>query len=77
MKTDMLAYYQQVLATISMADRRVFRKELRKAFKRLMPTERDQLKAWFRSSCVCKVQHQADNEVRDLRPAPVRAQALK
>jgi hypothetical protein len=77
MKTDMLAYYQQVLATISMADRRVFRKELRKAFKRLLPTEREQLKAWFRSSCVCKVQQQTASEARDLRPVPVRSQALK
>jgi hypothetical protein len=76
MKTDMLAYYQQVLDTISLADRRIFRKELRKAFKRLLPAEREQLKSWFRSSCVCKVQQPA-NGGYELRPAEVRAQALK
>jgi hypothetical protein len=68
MKTNMLEYYQQVLDKISMADPRVFRKELRKAFKRLLPEQRAELKAWFRNSCVCKVQ------TDDLRTMPVQVQ---
>lgn len=55
MKRDLLAYYQEVLDKISQADARTFRKEMRKAFKRLVPEERDQLKTWFRSACVCRV----------------------
>jgi hypothetical protein len=27
---------------------------MRKAFKRLLPEERTELKRWFRSACVCK-----------------------
>jgi hypothetical protein len=54
-KMDLLTYYQQVLDKISTADARVFRKELRKAFKRLLPEERAQLKNWYRSSCACRV----------------------
>jgi len=54
---DMTSYYQHVLDKISTADPRVFRKELRKAFKRLVPEERAQLKSWFRSACLCKVPH--------------------
>ena len=50
----LLNYYQQVLDKISFADRATFRKELRKAFKRLLPEERQELKRWFRSACVCK-----------------------
>lgn len=65
MKTNMLEYYQQVLDKISLADARVFRKELRKAFKRLLPEQRAELKAWFRNTCVCKVQSD------DLRSMPV------
>jgi hypothetical protein len=49
-----LNYYKEVLGRISFADRAVFRKELRKAFKRLMPEERAALKQWFRSSCLCR-----------------------
>ena len=30
---------------------------MRKAFKRLLPEEREQLKVWFRSACVCRVEH--------------------
>ncbi len=56
MKRDLLAYYQEVLDKISQADARTFRKEMRKAFKRLVPEERDQLKTWFRSACVCRVE---------------------
>lgn len=67
MKRDLLSYYQEVLDKISTADARTFRKEMRKAFKRLLPEEREQLKAWFRSACVCRVQ----NDV--LKPVPVRA----
>lgn len=65
MKTNMLEYYQQVLDKISLADARVFRKELRKAFKRLLPEQRAELKAWFRNTCVCKMQPD------DLRSMPV------
>ena len=50
----LLDYYQHVLDKISFADRAIFRKELRKAFKRLLPEERQELKRWFRSACVCK-----------------------
>ncbi|HRH71269.1 MAG: hypothetical protein JNL43_07280 [Flavobacteriales bacterium] len=56
MKRDLLAYYQEVLDKISQADARTFRKEMRKAFKRLVPEEREQLKTWFRSACVCRVE---------------------
>lgn len=48
-------YYQELLDKISLADARVFRKELRKAFRRLVPDERNQLKQWFRAACVCKL----------------------
>lgn len=57
MKRDMLSYYQEVLDKISMADARTFRKEMRKAFKRLVPEEREELKRWFRNACVCRVEH--------------------
>lgn len=50
----MLSYYQEVLDKISQADARTFRKELRKAFKRLAPKEREELKTWFRSACLCR-----------------------
>ena len=56
MKRDLLSYSQEVLDKISQADAQTFRKEMRKAFKRLLPEERGQLKAWFRSACVCRVQ---------------------
>ena len=36
----------------------VFRKELRKAFNRLVPEERAELKRWFRTTCVCRVDQQ-------------------
>ncbi|HQW86258.1 MAG TPA: hypothetical protein PLH93_03680 [Flavobacteriales bacterium] len=51
----LLDYYQELLDKISLADARVFRKELRKAFRHLVPEEREQLKQWFRSACVCKL----------------------
>lgn len=51
-----VSYYQQVLDKISHADARTFRKELRKAFKRLLPEQREELKRWFRSSCLCRPQ---------------------
>ena len=66
MKRDLLSYYQEVLDKISNADARTFRKEMRKAFKRLLPEEREQLKTWFRTACVCRVPS-------DLRPIPVRS----
>ncbi len=55
MKKVPISYYQEVLDKISHADARVFRKELRKAFKRLLPEEREELKRWFRNACICKV----------------------
>ena len=55
MKKVPISYYQEVLDKISHADARVFRKELRKAFKRLLPEERQELKRWFREACLCKV----------------------
>lgn len=55
MPRPLIEYYQEVLSKISFADRAVFRKELRKAYKRLEPADRDALKIWFRSSCICKV----------------------
>ena len=55
MRTVPVSYYQEVLDKISHADAKVFRKELRKAFKRLLPDEREELKAWFRNACLCKV----------------------
>lgn len=54
MKRVPLSYYQAVLDKISHADRSTFRKELRKAFKRLSPEEREELKRWFRTSCLCR-----------------------
>lgn len=64
MKRDLLSYYQEVLDKISMADAMIFRKEMRKAFKRLLPEERAQLKEWFRSACVCKL---SGSEVQPVR----------
>jgi hypothetical protein len=55
MATPMIDYYQEVLSKISYADKAVFRKELRKAFKRLVPEDRETLKQWFRATCVCRV----------------------
>ncbi len=66
MARDLLSYYQEVLDKISQADAPTFRKEMRKAFKRLMPHERTQLKHWFRSACVCRIQG------ADLAPIPLR-----
>ena len=54
MKSVPVTYYQEVLDKISHADARTFRKELRKAFKRLLPEQRDELKRWFRKACVCR-----------------------
>lgn len=51
-----LEYSKEILEKISFADRTTFRKELRKAFRRLVPEERDELKRWFRSACVCRIQ---------------------
>lgn len=56
MAKPLLEYYQEVLSKISFADQTVFRKEMRKAFRRLVPEERQALKHWFRSSCVCKME---------------------
>ena len=56
MPRPLLEYYQEVLAKISHADRTVFRKELRKAFRNLGPSERGTLKQWFRNSCLCRVE---------------------
>jgi hypothetical protein len=54
-KRSALDYAKEVLDKISFADRSVFRKELRKAFKRLTSEEREALKQWFRSACLCRV----------------------
>lgn len=54
MAKPLIEYYQEILSKISYADQAVFRKELRKAFRRLVPDERETLKAWFRTACVCK-----------------------
>lgn len=54
-KTDLLSYHKQILEKISRADVPTFRKELRKAFKRLLPADRQALKEWYRSTCVCRV----------------------
>ncbi len=51
----LIDYYREILDKISLADAGVFRKELRKAFRQLLPEEREQLKHWFRTACVCKV----------------------
>lgn len=54
MKQVPVSYYQEVLDKISHADARTFRKELRKAFRRLLPEQREELKQWFRSACICR-----------------------
>lgn len=51
---SLLEYHKQILEKISFADRALFRKELRKAFQKLVPTEREALKRWFRETCVCR-----------------------
>jgi hypothetical protein len=53
-----LEYYKELLEKISFADRPTFRKELRKAFRRLVPEERAELKRWFRTSCICRLDQQ-------------------
>jgi hypothetical protein len=63
-KTDLLSYHKEVLEKISRADVRTFRKELRKAFRQLVPEERDALKAWYRSTCVCKLDPQTPGSGR-------------
>ncbi|MEZ4740761.1 MAG: hypothetical protein R2818_15715 [Flavobacteriales bacterium] len=55
MSRDLLSYHTEVLEKISTADARTFRKELRKAFRRLVPADREALKQWFRSRCACRV----------------------
>jgi hypothetical protein len=47
-------YYKEVLSKISFADRGTFRKELKKAYRLLAPPEREELKQWFRSMCLCR-----------------------
>jgi hypothetical protein len=47
-------YYKEVLSKISFADRGTFRKELKKALRLLAPPEREELKHWFRSMCLCR-----------------------
>lgn len=54
-----LEYSKEILEKISFADRTTFRKELRKAFRRLVPEERDELKRWFRSACLCRISYDA------------------
>lgn len=56
MAKPLIEYYKEVLEKISHADQAIFRKEMRKAFRRLLPEEREDLKQWFRAQCVCKVE---------------------
>lgn len=70
MKIDLLTYYTSVLDKIDLVDRCIFRKELRKAFRNLLPEEREQLKQWFRTTCVCKV----DLAGETMLPVAVRAE---
>lgn len=56
MAANLLNYYQEVLEKISTADAATFRKELRKAFKRTTAEERVQLKTWFRTACLCRIE---------------------
>ena len=63
MAKPLLDYYEEVLSKISHADRAVFRKELRKAFRKLDPIERGRLKEWFRASCVCRVEEQGTSKL--------------
>ena len=53
-KPEPVTYYQQILDKISHADAPTFRKELRKAFRRLSRPEREELKRWFRQACLCR-----------------------
>ncbi len=69
MAKPLIEYYKEVLSKISYADQAVFRKEMRKAFRRLLPEERDELKQWFRSACVCKTDMGTSGE---LQAQPVR-----
>lgn len=69
-------YYQELLHTLSYVDKRIFLKELRKAFRRMMPEERAQLKGWFRSACVCRVDREHGlngSDPLELAPAKLRA----
>lgn len=54
-RRPLIDYYKEILDRISFADRRTFRKELRKAFRSLTAEDREELKRWFRSSCICRV----------------------
>lgn len=70
--TKALNYYKEVLGRISFADQAVFRKELRKAFKRLVPEDREALKQWFRTSCLCRPVH-SDQQLQVVRVKEGRA----
>lgn len=59
-RRPLIEYYKEILDRISFADKRTFRKELRKAFRSLTPEDREELKRWFRSSCICRVPLRAD-----------------
>jgi hypothetical protein len=54
-RRSLIDYYKDILDRISFVDRPTFRKELRKAFKHLAVEDREELKRWFRSSCICRV----------------------
>lgn len=64
MAKPLIEYYKEVLSKISYADQAIFRKEMRKAFRRLLPQEREELKQWFRSACVCRTDVGGTNELR-------------
>lgn len=63
-RTDLLEYHKAILDKISHADVRTFRKELRKAFRRLEPREREVLKGWFRSACLCRVDQNSSHHTQ-------------
>ncbi|MBZ0205387.1 MAG: hypothetical protein K8H89_03610 [Flavobacteriales bacterium] len=67
MAKPLIEYYKEVLSKISYADQAVFRKEMRKAFRRLLPEERETLKQWFRSACVCKTDPARDMRAEGMR----------
>lgn len=64
-----MEYHQEILDRISFADRALFRKELRKAFRNLLPADREELKRWFRHSCVCRT---SDQDIPQAAPEAVK-----
>ncbi len=67
MAKPLIDYHKEVLSKISFTDRAIFRKEMRKAFRCLVPEEREDLKQWYRSFCVCRVAEQGTDGKAGLR----------